>query len=141
MVKSAQQWIEKKNRQKRVERYKVFNQYAKAIKAEGAQPQWQRSKEPADEAAAGQDGGAPVHRAKRRKGPVQAAQRVSEQKRQETEAEREEAERLAAERVRQRGEAKRRREETRSKHLARTKRGQPVLGNKVERMLAQLQQA
>ena len=34
-----------------------------------------------------------------------------------------------------------RRGEVRSKHLARTKRGQPVLGNKVERMLAQLQQS
>ena len=65
----------------------------------------------------------------------QSRQRVAAQEA----SEREEAERVRQEQNRQRAEAKRRRAEQTAKLNKRTKRGQPILSNQVERMLAKIQ--
>ena len=53
--------------------------------------------------------------------------------------ERVEVQRVAAERQRQRGEMKRKRSEQTAKVFKRTKRGQPILSDQIERMLSKIQ--
>ena len=72
-----------------------------------------------------------------------SAQDAAWQKRQRAEAveadQRADVQRQAAERRREQADAKRRRKEQTAKLNKRTKRGQPVLSNQIERMLAKLQ--
>ena len=67
------------------------------------------------------------------------------QKRQRVESveaeQRADVQRQAAERRREQADAKRRRKEQTAKLQKRTKRGQPVLSNQIERMLSKLQQS
>ena len=158
---NAQQRLQIKNRQKKVKSYKLYGQYKKEIATDdkyaddkfAARAQrlvsdpdasnpdasayasaYERTDRDAD--AAPERSRAPKPKTKPKKfGAMDAAQKAWSKTKQDADAEKEEARRAAEERRQQIADSQKRRTDESTKLNKRTKRGQPVLSNQVDRLL------
>lgn len=157
---SGQARLIQKNRQRNVAKYKRFSQYKRALRDHQQSPLLRTGGAAADETEAtpeadlgadatggGDDDGGSAHAAplaKRKKkakhlSAAAAARRRWEEQQAEVTAAREAAQAAREQRIREQDAARKRRSEQVIKLSKRTKRGQPVLGNHVERFLSKLQ--
>lgn len=142
-----------KAKDRKVAKYKIYKNYKQALRDDAANAETSGLSDinvriaaaiatdpdatDADIAAAA----APMQRSKKVKkvSAIQAARFKWEKKEAERQAERDTAEAAKAKRQSEIESAKKRRSDQLVKHMKRTKRGQPVLGNQVEVLLARIQ--
>ena len=150
---SGQARLIAKNKDRKVEKYKLWSQYQRALKSEGAvggdsYNRGSESHSPAEKstsvqtwqsAVASSVDKAPQRPKKKQKMSAAAvARRKWEQEQVEVTAAREEAKAARAQVEREKAEARKRRSEQQAKYKKRTKRGQPVLGNHVDVLLQKI---
>ena len=159
---SGQARLIAKNKDRKVEKYKLWSQYQRALKSEGeptmgggpshnrgagshasaedstsadrlsGNSQWQGA------AASSEEGAPRRHRKKQKSSAAAVARRKWEQEQTEVTRAREEAEAAKAEVERQKSEARKRRSDQQAQYKKRTKKGQPVLGNQIDVMLEKI---
>jgi hypothetical protein len=133
--------LQKKAKQRKVAKYKLYSQHKKALRDEAAQSTTTGG---VHHAITAEDSNGPQQQARKKKpkkfGAAASARHRWEKGQESVEAERQAA--LAAREQRKRDEAaaRKRRSDQHVKLSKRTKRGQPVLSNQVELMLAKIQQ-
>ena len=148
-----------KAKQKKVAKYRLFSSYKKALRDEardagstsapassghyGAAPdpyaKYAQQEDAHGAAAAPAEDGERKFKKKKKMSAAEAARKKWEQKQVEVQAERDAAIARKEQRNREIEAARKRRSDQASKLSKRTKRGQPVLGNQVEHLLARIQ--
>ena len=141
-----------KAKQRKVQKYRLFSQYKKALRDEAREAgstsapasSGERGAAPAFyaphaqlEATAPAEGG--KRRFKKKTSAAEVARKKWEQRQAEVQQEREAAAAAKEQRQREIEAARKRRSDQAAKLSKRTKRGQPVLGNQVEHLLARIQ--